>query len=174
MTPEPLGGDLDEPGRALFTDLYQLTMLQAYAEHGLTARATFELYVRSLPERRNYLIACGLEDALAYLEGLRFGEEALAALERGGRFPASFLDWLAGLRFTGDVYAMPEGTPAFAGAPLLTVEAPLPEAQLAETYLLNQLHLQTVIASKGARIVEAGPGRPGVGVRAPRAPRPPP
>ena len=81
-------------------------------------------------------------------------------LERGGRFPASFLDWLAGLRFTGDVYAMPEGTPVFAGEPLLTVEAPLPEAQLAETYLLNQLHLQTLIASKGARIVEAAAGRP--------------
>ena len=160
MTPEPLGGGLDDPGRALFTDLYQLTMLQAYAEHGLTGRATFELYARTLPEGRNYLLACGLDDVLAYLEGLRFGEEALAALERGGRFPTSFLDWLAGLRFTGDVYAMPEGTPAFAGEPLLTVEASLPEAQLAETYLLNQLHLQTVIASKGARIVEAAAGRP--------------
>ena len=135
-------------------------MLQAYAEHGLTARATFELYARSLPANRSYLLACGLEDALAYLEGLRFGDEALAALERGGRFPSHFLDWLGGLRFTGDVYAMPEGTPAFAGEPLLTVEAPLPEAQLAETYLLNQLHLQTLIASKGARIVEAADGRP--------------
>ena len=156
----PLGGGLDEAGRALFTDLYQLTMLQAYAEHGLTARATFELYARSLPANRSYLLACGLDDALAYLEGLRFGDEALAALERGGRFPASFLDWLGELRFSGDVHAMPEGTPAFAGEPLLTVEAPLPEAQLAETYLLNQLHLQTLIASKGARIVEAADGRP--------------
>ena len=156
----PLGGGLDEAGRALFTDLYQLTMLQAYAEHGLTARATFELFARSLPANRSYLLACGLEDALAYLEGLRFGDEALAALERGGHFPSRFLDWLGELRFSGDVYAMPEGTPAFAGEPLLTVEAPLPEAQLAETYLLNQLHLQTLIASKGARIVEAARGRP--------------
>ena len=156
----PLGGGLDEPGRALFTDLYQLTMLQAYAEHGLTASATFELFARSLPANRSYLLACGLDDALAYLEGLRFGDEALAALERSGRFPSRFLDWLGGLRFSGDVYAMPEGTPAFAGEPLLTVEAPLPEAQLAETYLLNQLHLQTLIASKGARIVEAARGRP--------------
>ena len=156
----PLGGGLDEPGRALFTDLYQLTMLQAYAEHGLTAPATFELFARSLPANRSYLLACGLDDALTYLEGLRFGDEALAALERSGRFPSSFLDWLGALRFTGDVYAMPEGTPAFGGEPLLTVEAPLPEAQLAETYLLNQLHLQTLIASKGARIIEAARGRP--------------
>ena len=84
----PLGGGLDEAGRALFTDLYQLTMLQAYAEHGLTARATFELFARSLPANRSYLLACGLEDALGYLEGLRFGDEALAALERGGHFPS--------------------------------------------------------------------------------------
>ncbi len=144
---------------ALYTDLYELTMLQTYREHGLQARATFELYSRSLPAGRNYLLACGLDSALAYLESLAFGPEALAALEGLG-FPVPFLDWLGGLRFTGDVDAMPEGTPAFAGEPLLVVEAPVAEAQLVETYLINQLHFQTLVASKGARIVQAAAGRP--------------
>ena len=144
---------------ALFTDRYELTMLQSYVDEGLFAPATFELFARTLPEQRNYLLACGLEDALRYLETLAFGSDALAALERLG-FPARFLDWLAELRFTGDVYALPEGTPAFAGEPLLVVEAPLPEAQIAETYLLNQVHFQTAIASKGARVAAAAAGRP--------------
>ena len=156
----PLGGALDGAGRALFTDLYQLTMLEAYVEQDLLAPATFELFARALPEGRNYLLACGLEDALAYLEGLAFGDEAIAALERVGSFSPRFLDWLAGLRFRGDVFAMPEGTPLLAGEPLLRVEASLPAAQLAETYLLNQLHFQTAVAAKGARIVEAARGRP--------------
>ena len=145
--------------QALFTDLYELTMLQSYMEQDLRAPATFELFARTLPPGRNYLLACGLEDALAYLETLRFDAQALDAVERLG-FPARFLDWLGALRFTGDVYAMPEGTPAFGSEPLLVVEAPLPEAQLVETYLLNQLHFQTLIASKGARIVAAAAGRP--------------
>ena len=156
----PLGGALEGAGRALFTDLYQLTMLQAYFEHDLLAPATFELFARSLPEGRNYLVACGLHDALAYLEALSFDEEALEALERLERFPPRFLERLAGVRFRGDVFAMAEGTPVFAGEPLLAVEAALPEAQLVETYLLNQLHFQTTVASKGARIVEAARGRP--------------
>ena len=150
------GGAAD---RALFADLYELTMLQSYFERGLEAPAVFELFARSLPPERNYLLACGLADALDWLEALAFGPEALAALERLG-FPARFLDRLAGLRFRGDVYAVPEGTPVFAGEPLLTVEAALPEAQIAETYLLNQLHFQTLAASAGARVVEAAAGRP--------------
>ena len=153
----PAGRGAADP--ALFTDLYELTMLQAYREHGLAGRATFELFARSLPPGRNYLLACGLDPALAYLERLAFGPEALAALAGLG-FPAPFLDWLGGLRFTGDVDAMPEGTPAFAGEPLLVVEAPVAEAQVVETFLLNQLHFQTLVASKGARIVEAAAGRP--------------
>ena len=161
----PAGGGAPRDGlgaaeRALFTDLYQLAMLQAYAERDMLAPATFELYARSLPAGRNYLLACGLDDALAYLEGLRFGEEALAALDRTGRFPARFLGWLAELRFRGEVHAPPEGTPLFAGEPLLRVTAALPEAQLVETYLLNRLHFQTAIASKGARVVAAAQGRP--------------
>ncbi|MYE31506.1 MAG: nicotinate phosphoribosyltransferase [Chloroflexi bacterium] len=134
-------------------------MLQSYQEHGLHAPATFELFARTLPEGRNYLLACGLDSALTYLETLEFGAGSLAALERVG-FPASFLDWLGELRFTGDVWALPEGTPAFGNEPLLTVEAPLPEAQVVETYLINQVHFQTLVASKGARVVTAAAGRP--------------
>ncbi len=155
----PPGHGAGAPGPALFTDLYELSMLRSYRDGGLRARATFELYARSLPEGRNYLLACGLPSALAYLEELRFGPGDLAAL-RGLGLPSPFLDWLGELRFTGDVDAMPEGTPAFAGEPLLVVEAPLPEAQLVETYLINQLHFQTLVASKGARIVTAAQGRP--------------
>ena len=154
--PDAAAGD---PGGALFTDFYELAMLQSCFERGLERTAVFELFARSLPAERNYLLACGLADALAWLEALAFGPPELAALERLG-FPARFLDRLAALRFTGDVYAMPEGTPAFAGEPLLAVEAPLPEAQIAETYLLNQLHFQTLVASAGARVVEAAAGRP--------------
>ena len=144
---------------ALFTDLYELTMLQSYQEHDLQAPATFELFARTLPAGRNYLLACGLDSALTYLEDLEFGADSLAALERLG-FPASFLDWLGELRFTGDVWAMPEGTPAFGNEPLLVVEAPIAEAQVVETYLINQVHFQTLIASKGARVVTAAAGRP--------------
>ena len=143
----------------LFTDLYEFTMLQSYWEHDMRAPATFELFARTLPEGRNYLLACGLDSALTYLERLEFGAEALAALERVG-FPAGFLDWLGDLRFTGDVWAMPEGTPAFGNEPLLVVEAPMPEAQVVETYLINQVHFQTLVASKGARVVSAAAGRP--------------
>ena len=158
----PNGGARADAGGsdpALYADLYELTMLQSYRERGLRAPATFELYARTLPGGRNYLLACGLDSALAYLERLRFGPDALASLEGLG-FPAPFLDWLGELRFTGDVHAMPEGTPAFAGEPLLVVEAPMAEAQVVETYLINQLHFQTLVASKGARIVTAAAGRP--------------
>ncbi len=144
---------------ALFTDLYELTMLQSYWQHDMSAPATFELFARTVPEGRNYLLACGLDSALTYLERLEFGAESLASLERVG-FPAGFLDWLGELRFTGDVWAMPEGTPAFGNEPLLTVEAPLPGAQIVETYLINQVHFQTLVASKGARVVTAAAGRP--------------
>ena len=143
----------------LLTDLYQLTMAQAYFARGHTREAVFELFVRKLPARRNYLVACGLEDALHFLEGMQFGPEAIAALSRDARFTEGFLEQLSGLRFTGDVDAVPEGTPLFPGEPLLQVIAPLPEAQLAETFLLNQIVFQTTIASKAARVVTAAAGR---------------
>lgn len=152
---------------ALLTDLYELTMVDAYLGEGLHDEAAFSLFVRRLPARRNFLLACGLEQALTYLETLRFSPEELAWLESLGRFSRPLLDWLERFRFTGDVYAMPEGTAVFGQEPLLEVVAPLPEAQLVETYLINQMHLQTLAASKAARVVQAARGRPVVdfGVR---------
>jgi nicotinate phosphoribosyltransferase len=145
---------------ALFTDLYELTMLQAYVAEQMHDRAVFSLFVRRLPERRNYLVACGLDAVLSFLETLRFDRPALEYLASLGRFSDRFLQFLADLRFTGDVYAVPEGTPVFANEPLVEVEAPIAEAQLVEAFVMNQIHLQTVLASKAARVVEAAQGRP--------------
>lgn len=144
---------------ALLTDLYQLTMLQAYLAHGMTDTAVFELFVRKLPPRRNFLVAAGLEQALAFIEELRFGDDELDWVARSGLFRKNFVDELAGLRFTGDVHAIAEGTVAFPNEPLLRVTAPLPQAQLLETRVLNLVHFQTMIATKAARSVLAGRGR---------------
>lgn len=145
--------------QGLVTDLYQLTMLQAYLEHGMRAPATFELFTRRLPPNRNFLIAAGLDAALDYLEQLRFEASDIDYLESLGRFSAEFLDYLRGFRFSGSVDAVPEGTPFFANEPLLRVQAPLPEAQLVETRLLNLVQLPTAVASKAARVVAAADGR---------------
>ena len=147
-------------GEALVIDLYQLTMLQAYLEHGVRGPASFELFVRRLPPNRNFLIAAGLSAALDYLEHLRFEPsdiEYLASLER---FSLELLDYLRDFRFSGSVDAIPEGTPVFANEPLLTVHAPMPEAQLVESRLINVIQLPTMVASKAARIVTAAAGRP--------------
>jgi nicotinate phosphoribosyltransferase len=144
---------------ALFTDLYELTMLQAYVEEGMKEQATFSLFTRRLPKRRNYLLACGLDDVLSYLESLRFDEESLEYLASLGMFKDSFLAWLRDFRFTGDVHAVLEGTPVFANEPMLEIIAPIAEAQLAETFIVNQIHLQTTLASKAARVVTAARGR---------------
>ena len=143
----------------LLTDLYQLNMLQAYLENGRTGTAVFEFFVRKLPERRGFLMAAGLEQAIEWLEQLRFSDEELAWLAGAGRFTASLLDELRAFRFTGDVDAVPEGAVVFENEPLLRVTAPLPEAQLVETRLINILHYQTVVASKAARMVLAAPGK---------------
>jgi nicotinate phosphoribosyltransferase len=143
----------------LLTDLYQLTMLQAYLEHGMTETAVFEFFVRKLPPRRGFLVAAGLEQVVDYLEGLRFGDEEIAYLEHSGRFPAHLLDWLRDFRFTGDVDALPEGTVFFADEPAVRVTAPLPQAQLVETRIVNLVHFSTLIASKAARMVLAAPGK---------------
>jgi len=142
---------------ALLTDLYQLNMCQAYLEHGETATAVFEFFVRNLPARRGFLLAAGLEQALDFLENLRFSAEEIAWLESTGRFSKDLLDYLAGLGFSGDVHAMPEGTVFFANEPILRVTAPMPQAQLAESRLINILHFQTLIASKAARMMFAAP-----------------
>jgi nicotinate phosphoribosyltransferase len=144
----------------LFTDLYELTMLQAYFEEKMHESAVFSLFVRRLPQRRNFLLACGLDTVLSQLETLRFAPADLEYLESLGLFKKPFLDWLADFRFRGDVYAMAEGTPFFANEPLLEVVAPLPEAQLIETLVMNQITLQTVLASKAVRLVTAAQRRP--------------
>jgi nicotinate phosphoribosyltransferase len=143
----------------LLTDLYQLTMLQAYYEQDMTDTAVFELFVRKLPPRREFLVAAGLEQALELLETMRFGPEELDWIERSRLFKPAFAARLAQWRFTGDVHAMPEGTLFFPDEPILRVTAPMPEAQLVETRVLNLLHFQTVVASKAARIRRLAPGK---------------
>jgi nicotinate phosphoribosyltransferase len=144
---------------ALLTDLYQLNMIQAYLDHGETETAVFELFVRTLPEQRNFLIAAGLGPALRFLENLRFTPEEIDWLASTDRFGRGLLDYLAAFRFTGDVHAMPEGTVFFPQEPILRVTAPLPQAQLIETRILNFLHFQSLIASKAARAVLVAEGK---------------
>lgn len=143
----------------LLTDLYQLTMLQGYLAGGMQAPAAFEFFVRKLPRQRNFLVAAGLEQALEYLEGLAFTAEEIDWLRGTGRFTDDLLDWLQAFRFTGDVWAVPEGTVVFQDEPILRVVAPLPQAQLVESRLINLLHFQTLIASKAVRCVLAAPDR---------------
>jgi nicotinate phosphoribosyltransferase len=143
------------PGNALLTDLYQLNMLFAYLDHGLTETAAFELFVRKLPAGRGFLMAAGLQQAVDYLEALAFSDQDIARLRALDAFPEHLFEYLAGLRFTGDVDALPEGTIFFPDEPILRVVAPLPEAQLVETRLINLIHFETVIASKAARQVLA-------------------
>ncbi len=143
----------------LLTDAYELSMLEAYRAHGMADVAVFELFFRKLPPQRGFLLVAGLAQAVAYLQELRFGAQELEWLAASGLFAADFVASLAGFRFTGDVDAMPEGTLVFADEPVLRVTAPLPQAQLVETRLLNLIHFQTVIASKAARVVLAAPGR---------------
>lgn len=144
---------------ALLTDLYQLTMLQVYHDRGMKGTAVFEFFVRKMPEHRNFLVAAGLEQVVDYLENLRFTGEELDWLAGCGRFSKAFVDSLAGLRFTGDVAAMDEGTPFFPDEPILRVTAPLPQAQLVETRVINLLQFQVMVAAKAARVRLAAPGR---------------
>ncbi len=144
---------------ALLTDLYQLTMLEAYFRQGMADEAVFECYVRKLPEQRAFLVAAGLEQLLDYLESLHFTSDELSWLSKTNRFGSDFVRWLANFRFEGDVYALPEGTVCYANEPLVRIVAPLPQAQFIESRLINLLHFQTMIASKAARCVLAAPGR---------------
>src|SRR6478735_4534450 len=128
---------MDEPSNPLLTDLYQLNMMQAYSDHGDTGIAVFEFFMRKLPARRGFLMAAGLEQALDFLENLRFSPADIDWLAQTGRFGKALLDELARLRFTGDVHAMPEGTVFFADEPILRVTAPLTQAQLVETRLVK-------------------------------------
>jgi nicotinate phosphoribosyltransferase len=143
----------------LLTDLYHLNMIQAYLDHGETKTAVFEFFVRKFPPRRGFLMAAGLEQALDFLENLRFSSEEIDRLTRSHRFDKNFLDRLSSFRFTGDVHAMPEGRIFFADEPILRITAPMPQAQLVETRLINLLHYQSLIAAKAARMVLAAPGK---------------
>jgi nicotinate phosphoribosyltransferase len=146
----------------LQTDLYELTMAAGYRKAGFDALATFELFVRGLPARRNFLVAAGLAQALGYLERVNFSQDEIGYLRRHPMFADiedEFFDFLANFRFSGDVWAVPEGTVFFPDEPILRVTAPIAEAQIVETYLLSAIHFQTLIASKAARVVLAAAGR---------------
>src|SRR5713226_9744487 len=140
------GDDMNAATNALLTDLYQLNMMQAYLEGGETKTAVFELFVRKLPAQRGFVIAAGLEQALDFLENLRFTADDIDWLAKSGRFSKQLIDYLAAFRFTGDVHAMPEGTIFFADEPILRVTAPLPQAQLVESRLMNDLQYQSMVA----------------------------
>ena len=143
----------------LLADLYELNMLQSYFDEGMNDIAVFDLFIRRLPPNRNYLVACGLEHVLHYFESLSFSSEAIAYLRSLNKFSGAFLESLRGFRFTGDAYAVSEGTVVFANEPIVEVIAPLPQAQLVETFLMNQIQLATLAASKAARVVRAAQGR---------------
>lgn len=145
---------------ALLTDLYELTMAQSYFREGRNDPATFDLFVRHLPPRRSFLVSAGLDTVLDYLERLHFPEEGIAYLRTLGLFDEDFLAYLRAFRFTGDVRAIPEGEVFFPPEPVLQITAPRIEGQIVETFLLNQVNLQTLVASKAARVVLAARGRP--------------
>jgi nicotinate phosphoribosyltransferase len=151
---------VSDDNAALLTDLYELTMSASYHARGMNGSATFDLFARDLPPHRNFLVACGLEEALGYLERLHFNEEAISYLRSLDLFHEDFLGYLARLRFTGEVRAIREGEVVFPAEPLLSVTAPLIEAQIVETFLLNCVGFQTTIASKAARVTIASGGRP--------------
>jgi nicotinate phosphoribosyltransferase len=151
---------LDHP--ALLTDLYELTMAAAYFDNRHACPASFEMFVRHLPANRGYLVAAGLEQSLDYLEKLAFSGPQIGFLRRHPAFANvsdAFFEYLREFRFTGEVWAVPEGTPVFSGEPLLRITAPIIEAQLVETFLLATITFQTMIASKAARVVQSAAGR---------------
>ncbi len=145
---------------ALFTDLYELTMAAAYFAHDMHAPATFSVFARDPDRKRPYFMFAGLEPLLEALATFRFGDGDIAYLQETGRFPAPFLDFLARLRFSGSVRSMAEGTLFFAGEPVLEITAPVIEAQLVETLVLNMLNVHTLTATKAARCIAAAGGRP--------------
>jgi nicotinate phosphoribosyltransferase len=148
----------NEQNMSLFTDFYELTMCASYFDNKKFEPATFDLFIRRLPENRSYLLFAGLEQVLLYLKSVKFTEEHLDYFKKQG-FDQPFLDYLRNFRFTGDVWAVPEGTVAFPCEPLIRVTAPIIEAQLVETFLLNTVNLQTMIATKASRVMNAAKGK---------------
>jgi nicotinate phosphoribosyltransferase len=148
-----------ELSRALFTDLYELTMAQAYWQNGMTAESTFSLFFRSYPPNRAYFIFAGLLDVIDYLENFHFTNADISTLRSMGKFDEGFLDYLASLHFTGSVRAMQEGTIFFANEPVIEITGPVIEAQIIETFLVNQVNVQSILATKASRVIHAGQGR---------------
>ena len=151
-------GPLTAENMSLFTDYYELTMCASYFDNKNFEPATFDLFIRRLPENRSYFLFAGLEEALQYLQNIRFTDEHLGYLKKQG-FRQDFLEYLQGFKFTGEVWAIPEGTLAFPNEPLMRVTAPIIEAQLVETFLLNTINLQTMIATKTSRVIQAAGGK---------------
>jgi nicotinate phosphoribosyltransferase len=149
---------LKQENMSLFTDFYELTMCAAYFDNQNFEPATFDLFIRRLPENRSYLLFAGLEQVLLYLQSIKFTPEQLTYLKKQG-FNQQFLNYLKNFKFTGDVWAIPEGTVAFPNEPLIRVTAPIIEAQIVETFLLNTINLQTMIATKASRVVHAAKGK---------------
>lgn len=143
----------------LLADLYELTMAAAYHRCGMASTATFSLFIREYPPHRGYLVSAGLEEVLRFLEEFHFTQEDLDYLDGQGLFPDEFLHYLGGVRFTGDVFAQPEGRVFFKDEPILEVTAPIIEGQLVESFVINAINMQTAIASKAARCVHASSGR---------------
>ena len=143
---------------SLFTDFYELTMCASYFDNKNFEQATFDLFIRRLPENRSYFLFAGLEQSLQYLQNIKFTDEQLGYLKTQG-FNGDFLDYLRGFRFTGEVWAVPEGSLAFPNEPLIRVTAPIIEAQMVETFMLNTVNLQTMIATKASRVVHAAKGK---------------
>ncbi|RMH04458.1 MAG: nicotinate phosphoribosyltransferase [Nitrospirae bacterium] len=151
---------MDPCTSTLLTDLYQLTMAQSYVEHGMEEPAVFEFFVRTMPPTRGFFIAAGLEQLVDYLEHMRVQSWELDWMRKSGRFSQAFVEYMERFRFTGHLHAMPEGTIFFAHEPIVRITAPLPQAQLVETRLINLLQYQTLVASKAARAVLAAQGAP--------------
>jgi len=143
----------------LLTDLYQLTMLQGYIDHEMYGESVFEFFIRNMPENRNFFLSAGLETVLEFLDKCRFSDDEIAYLEGTGRFTEGLLQYLRGFRFKGDVHALPEGTIFFPNEPVIRITAPLPEAQLIESRIINILHYQSLIATKAARCYLAAEGK---------------
>jgi nicotinate phosphoribosyltransferase len=151
-------GYLKPENMSLFTDFYELTMCASYFDNKNFEQATFDLFIRHLPENRSYFLFTGLEEVLQYLENIKFTTEHLTYLRKQG-FNQNFLDYLSDFKFTGDVWAVPEGTVTFPNVPLIRITAPIIEAQLVETFLLNTVNLQTMIATKASRVVHVAKGK---------------
>ena len=150
---------MKHPISPLLTDLYQFTMLQGYLDREMHDTAVFELFIRTMPDRRGFFVAAGLESVLNFLGDLRFSEEELKYLAATGRFSRNLIEYLEQMRFTGDLDAMPEGTVFFPNEPVLRIAAPMPQAQLIESRIINLVHMQTIFASKAARCTLAAGGR---------------